>query len=694
MTNINTFFIVPISGIIGIVFSLILIRSVLKKDEGTERMKEIGDTIFKAAMAYLKRQYKTIAIVAVITSILIGIATGYNNFDIGIKTILSFLLGAFCSGASGFIGMYLSVKSNVRCASAARRSLNEAIQVAIRGGAVSGFLIVSLCLLGISAIFFAYNGLERANIVPFEIIGFSFGASFVAIFAILGGGIYTKAADMGADLVGKVEKGIPEDDPRNAAVIADLVGDNVGDCAGRGADLFESTAAAIIGGMILGVSMYSLSKDINWIISPLLLISIGLISSIIGIFSVRGKEDENPILALNRGYYITLLLSIIGIYFIMVGILGKITYFFATLVGIITSVLFVYITRYYTEAKFRPVKSIAEASKTGAATNILTGISVGFECIFPTVITISIALLLSYWLGSLEGSGLYGTALAAIGMLTSCAYLLAMDTFGPISDNANGIIEMSGEEEARKRTEGLDAVGNTTKALTKGYAIGSAALAAFVLFSAYISKVTEIRGRVIDVNILKPEVFIASLIAGAIVFLFSALGFRAVGKTASKIIEEVRRQFKENPLIMEGKAKPDYEKVVDITTKAGLKEMIAPSLLAVITPIALGIIFKLLGFDAAEAIGGFLIVGCITGILVGTFMNNGGGAWDNAKKFIEAGGLKDEEGKTIGKGTSVHAASVVGDTVGDPFKDTVGPSLNVLIKIISTATLILCVLFV
>lgn len=685
--------IVPISGIIGIVFSLILIKNIFKKDEGTEKMKEIGKAIFEAAMAYLKRQYKTIAIVALITSVLIGFATGYNNTEIGIKTAISFLLGALCSGASGFIGMYVSVKSNVRCASAAKRSLNEAIQVAIRGGAVSGFLIVSLCLLGILGIFLAYNGLEKPNIVPYEIVGFSFGASFVAIFALLGGGIYTKAADMGADLVGKVEKGIPEDDPRNAAVIADLVGDNVGDCAGRGADLFESTAAAIIGGMVLGVTMYSISKDINWILYPLIIISIGLLASIVGILSVRGSENENPILALNRGYYITIFLSIIGIYLVTVNILGKIAYFFATLVGIATSIVFIYITRYYTEAKFKPVKSIAEASKTGAATNILTGISVAFECIFPTVITISVALLISYWLGHLEGSGLYGTALAAIGMLTSCPYLLAMDTFGPISDNANGIIEMSGEEDARKRTEGLDAVGNTTKALTKGYAIGSAALAAFVLFSAYTSKIKEIRGFEIEINILKPEIFVASLIAGALVFLFSSLGFKAVGKTASKIIEEVRRQFKENPLIMEGKAKPDYEKVVDITTKAGLREMIAPSLLAVITPILLGIVFKLLGFDAAEAIGGFLIVGCITGILVGTFMNNGGGAWDNAKKYIEAGGLKDEEGKIISKGTPTHAAAVVGDTVGDPFKDTVGPSLNVLIKIINTSTLILCVLF-
>jgi K(+)-stimulated pyrophosphate-energized sodium pump len=689
----QTFLLAPISGIIGVVFALILIKNVLKRETGTEKMKEIGDTIFTAAMAYLKRQYKTIAFISLITAILIGIATGYNNLDLGIKTAISFLLGAFCSSISGFIGMYVSVKSNVRCAAAARRSLNEAIKVAIRGGAVSGFLIVSLCILGISGIFIAYNGFSYPKIVPYEIVGFSFGASFVAIFALLGGGIYTKAADMGADLVGKVEKGIPEDDPRNAAVIADLVGDNVGDCAGRGADLFESTAAGIIGTMVLGTTIYATTQNISWIIFSLLIMSIGLLASLVGVLSVRGKETEDPIKSLNRGYLITLILSTIGFYLLSTYILNSLIYFFAGLVGIITNIIFVYITRYYTEGRFRPVKSIAEASKTGAATNILTGISIGFECIFPTVITISSALLISYWLGSLEGNGLYGIAMATMGMLMSCAYILAMDTFGPISDNANGIIEMSGEEEARKRTEGLDAVGNTTKALTKGYAIGSAALSAFILFSSYITKVIELRGSFGGVNILKPEVFVACLFAGSIVFLFSSLGFRAVGKTASKIIEEVRKQFRENPLIMEGKAKPDYAKVVDITTKAGLREMVAPSLLAVISPIAIGVLFKLLGFDAAESVAGFLISGAIIGTLLGTFMNNVGGAWDNAKKYIEAGNLKDGN-EIVKKGSQTHAASVVGDTVGDPFKDTVGPSLNVLMKIISTATLVLCVLFV
>jgi len=693
MVEQNIFLLAPLSGIIGFVFALILIKDVLRKDTGTEKMKEIGDTIFTAAMAYLKRQYKTIAMISVITAILIGIATGYNNIELGIKTMISFLLGAFLSSLSGFIGMYVSVKSNVRCASAARRSLNEAIKVALRGGAVSGILIVSLCLIGISLIFIAFNGLKEPSIVPYEIVGFGFGASFVAIFALLGGGIYTKAADMGADLVGKVEKGIPEDDPRNAAVIADLVGDNVGDCSGRSADLFESTTVTIIGAMILGTSLFVTTNNISWIIFSLLAMSFGLLASIIGIISVKGREEENPIKALNRGYYITLIISTIGMYILTTTLLNNIIYFFAGLVGIITSIAFLFITRYYTEGRFRPVKSIAEASKTGAATNILTGISVGFECIFPTVITISSALIISYWLGTLAGSGLYGNVVATVGMLMTCAYILAMDTFGPISDNANGIIEMSGEEEARERTEKLDAVGNTTKALTKGYAIGSAGLSALILFSAYIDKVAEIRGDFNVVNILKPEIFVSSIFAGAVVFLFSSLGFRAVGKTASKIIEEVRKQFRENPLIMEGKAKPDYAKVVDITTKAGLREMVSPSLLTVLSPVMLGILFKFLGFDGAESVAGFLITGTTVGILLATFMNNGGGAWDNAKKYIEAGNLKDENG-IVKKGSSTHAAAVVGDTVGDPFKDTVGPSLNAFIKTISTTTLVLCVLFI
>jgi K(+)-stimulated pyrophosphate-energized sodium pump len=696
----DIFWIVPISGILAVLFAIFLARDVLKKDPGNKKMQEIGGMIFEGAMAFLKRQYRTIAVLAVITSLLIGFAIGYfgKSFDIGFKTSLAFLLGAFCSAISGFIGMYISVKSNLRCASAAQRGLKEAITISLRGGAVSGFLIVALSLLGVTAIFYAYGGLNNPAQAPFLIVGFGFGASFVALFAQLGGGIYTKAADMGADLVGKIEAGIPEDDPRNAAVIADLVGDNVGDCAGRGADLFESTAAENIGAMILGVAIFAVTKSPAWIIFPLVVRAFGLLASMVGILAVRGKEEENPMSALNRGYYVAIVLSIIGMYFATTTMLHNLWYFWSGLVGILTSLAFVYITQYYTEGRFRPVKEIAYASKTGPATNIVSGTAVGYECTLSTAVTIASALLLSFWLGSRTGlpnGGVYGTAVATMGMLMTCAYILSMDTFGPITDNANGIIEMADVKEARKITDNLDAVGNTTKALTKGYAMGSAGLAAFLLFSAYMDKVGEVTGKTFNVvNIAKVEVFVGGLLAVMLVFLFSSLALRAVGNTAGKIIEEVKRQFRENPGIMEGTVKPDYTKAVDITTKAGLKQMVAPGLLAVCMPVVVGVFFKLTGYSAAEAVASLLMVGTIAGIMLATFMNNGGGAWDNAKKLIESGGLKDERGNVIGKGTPTHAAAVVGDTVGDPFKDTVGPSLHVLVKLLSTITLVLCPLFI
>ncbi len=696
----DIFWIVPISGILAVLFAVFMARYVLKKDPGNKKMQEIGGMIFEGAMAFLKRQYRTIAVLAVITSLVIGFAIGYftKSFDIGFKTSLAFLLGAFCSAISGFIGMYISVKSNMRCASAAQRGLKEAITISLRGGAVSGFLIVALSLLGVTAIFYAYGGLNNPAQAPFLIVGFGFGASFVALFAQLGGGIYTKAADMGADLVGKLEAGIPEDDPRNAAVIADLVGDNVGDCAGRGADLFESTAAENIGAMILGVAIFAVTKNPAWIIFPLVVRALGLLAAMVGILVVRGKEEENPMSALNRGYYVAIILSIIGMYFATTTMLHNLWYFWAGLVGILTSLAFVYITQYYTEGRFRPVKEIAYASKTGPATNIVSGTAVGYECTLSTAVTIASALLLSFWLGSRTGlpnGGVYGTAVATMGMLMTCAYILSMDTFGPITDNANGIIEMADVKEARKITDKLDAVGNTTKALTKGYAMGSAGLAAFLLFSAYMDKVGEVTGKTFNVvNIAKVEVFVGGLLAVMLVFLFSSLALRAVGNAAGKIIEEVKRQFRENPGIMEGTVKPDYTKAVDITTKAGLRQMVAPGLLAVCMPVVVGVFFKLTGYSAAEAVASLLMVGTIAGIMLATFMNNGGGAWDNAKKLIESGGLRDERGNVIGKGTPTHAAAVVGDTVGDPFKDTVGPSLHVLVKLLSTITLVLCPLFI
>jgi len=617
--------------------------------------------------------------------------------------------------------MLIAVKANVRCAAASHRGLNQAIQIALRGGAVSGFLIVSLSLLGVTAMFFAFGGIRHPEIAPHLIVGFGFGASMVALFAQLGGGIFTKAADMGADLAGKVEAGIPEDDPRNAAVIADQVGDNVGDCAGRGADLFESTAAENIGAMIIGVALYLTSIKagvpaliaVGWVLFPLVIRSFGIIASLVGILVARSKsEEENPMNALNRGYYVALALCAVAMVFTCrfmfkyMSPTGWLWLMGAGLVGIIISVFVVYITQYYTESRFTPTRSIAEACRTGPATTIVTGLSVGFETIMPTAIVISLALLLSYWFGIKAGldlpwwiSGAYGSAIATMGMLMTCPFILAEDTFGPITDNANGINEFThAGAEIRRVTDHLDATGNTTKALTKGYAMVSAGLAGFLLFQAYFDRVLLFQGRegkMFVVNLVRPEVFIGALLAVMMVFLFSSWSLRSVGKAASEIIDEVRRQIKSDPKIMEGTSRPDYGRAVDITTRAALKGMIAPGLLPVFLPVAIGVVFKFIsGYDAPMAVGAFLMTGTIAAILVASFMNNGGGAWDNAKKFIEDGQLKDEEGKVIGKGSAVHAAGVVGDTVGDPLKDTVGPSLHIVAKLIATVTLVLCPLWI
>jgi K(+)-stimulated pyrophosphate-energized sodium pump len=618
--------------------------------------------------------------------------------------------------------MFISVRSNVRTAAAARRSLVEAVQVAMRGGAVSGFLVVALSLLGVWGIFMAYQTFLGVTVeeAPFVIVGFGFGASFVALFAQLGGGIYTKAADVGSDLVGKVEAGIPEDDPRNAGVVADLVGDNVGDCAGRGADLFESTAAENIGAMILGVAVYGLALASGWpnpelwIFFPLVVRAFGLLATIISMFFIRGSETENPMNILNRGYWVTTILSVGGLalttYLMMDtggqtptnGIPSWLWFFGAGVIGLATSVAFVYITQFYTAGTFRPVREIAEASKTGPATNIISGTAVGFETTAVTAICIGIALIASHWLGEqafagIEGArngGIFGTAVATMGMLMTTAYILAMDTFGPITDNAGGVAEFSRSEAgAREITDRLDAVGNTTKALTKGYAIASASLAAFLLFSAYIDKVNLIQtnrgGELLTaVNLADVGVFVAALLGAMLAFFFSSLAIRAVGKTAQSIIVEVRRQFREMPGIMDYTQRPDYARVVDITTAAALREMVAPGLVAVATPILVGL---LLGY---QAVAGLLMVGTIAGVLLATVLNNGGGAWDNAKKYIESNHLTDDAGEVLGKGTPAHAAAVVGDTVGDPFKDTAGPSLHVLVKLLATITLVLAPLFI
>ncbi len=725
MTLPNIFWIVPAAGIITIIFAIFLIRNVMKRPTGTPKMKEIGDIIFKGAWAFLKRQYSTIAIFSVAIAAIIGVLVGvlghtgveqfgYSAMDVGWRTSVAFLVGAFCSGLAGFIGMYIAVKSNVRCAAAAQKSLKEAVEVALRGGAVSGFLITALSLIGVTIIFFAYGGNTNPQIAPHLIVGFGFGASFVALFAQLGGGIYTKAADVGADLVGKVESGIPEDDPRNPAVIADLVGDNVGDCAGRGADLFESTAAENIGAMILGVMAYLATNNVAWILFPLCVRGFGMIASMVGLLCVRAKENENAMNALNRGYFVAIALSVVGLAITVYFMLNNWWLFGAGLVGIVASIVIVFVTQYYTEWRYRPVRDIAEASKTGPATNIIMGMSVGFSTTLATALIIGISLLLSYWLGTqsgVSGAGAFGTAVATMGMLMTCPYVLSMDTFGPITDNANGINEMAGAgEDVRKITDRLDAVGNTTKALTKGYAMVSAGLAAFLLFQAYIDRVNLIRPEnpLTSVNLANISVFVGALLAAMIVYLFSAWAIKAVGKTASKIIEEVRRQFRADPEILNPKDpahphQPDYARCVDITTKAGLREMIAPGLLPILGPVVIGVVFKYLAkipslsamnIDAAMVVAAVLMVGTIGGIMMASFMNNGGGAWDNAKKMIEDGQLKDENGNVLGKKSFAHQAAVVGDTLGDPLKDTAGPSLHVLIKLLATITLVLCPLFI
>ena len=731
--------VIPLAGIAAIAFALYLAWDVLRADTGTEAMQEIAGTIYEGAVAFIRRQYQTIALLAlggaVIIGVVIGVVEGREvadtdifGFDLGWRTALAFLVGAACSMASGIIGMFISVKANLRTAAAAQHSLVRAVQVAMRGGAVSGFLVVALSLLGVYGIFAAFGGFTNPEEAPFLIVGFGFGASFVALFAQLGGGIYTKAADVGADLVGKVEAGIPEDDPRNAAVVADLVGDNVGDCAGRGADLFESTAAENIGAMILGVAVWRIATELGWpnpeawIFFPLVVRGFGLLATIVAMFFVRGSETENPMNILNRGYWVTTILSIGGLAlttYVMMntgidlpvnGIPAWVWFFGAGLVGLATSVAFVYITQYYTAGTYRPVREIAEASRTGPATNIISGTAVGFETTLMTAVTIAVALFASFTLGSQAGlitaagdnvGGIFGTAVATMGMLMTTAYILAMDTFGPITDNAGGIAEFSkADASAREITDRLDAVGNTTKALTKGYAIASASLAAFLLFSAYIDKVNLILQRQIDsglreagtllesVDLANVNVFIAGLIGAMLVYFFSSLAIRAVGTAAQAIIVEVRRQFREMPGIMDYTQRPDYARVVDITTRAALREMILPGTVAVATPIIVGL---LLGH---EAVAGMLMVGTISGVMLATVLNNGGGAWDNAKKYIESGELKDADGNVLGKGSDAHAAAVVGDTVGDPFKDTAGPSLHVLVKLLATITLVLAPLFI
>lgn len=718
-----------IISVLAILFAVWLAKSVLKRDTGTPAMQEISNAIKEGAEAFLARQNKTIGTLAIAVAALLFILYAFlrerSSADpvdpmwLAIWTVVSFVLGATCSVIAGYVGMWVAIRANIRTASAAVRSLNDALQTALRGGAVAGLFVVAMCLLGIGVLILLVKQFSGVPIekIPLMIAGFGFGASFVALFAQLGGGIYTKAADVGADLVGKVEAGIPEDDPRNPAVIADLVGDNVGDCAGRGADLFESTAAENIGALILGASLFAAnaalfapSQQLGVILFPLIVSALCIIASVIGVMIVKTSENtDNPMKALNVGYYVTAGLAALifgGVCYLLLNTPKApnawIYFWICGLIGLATSVAFLFITQYYTESDYRPVKSIADASVTGPATNIINGIAVGLECVALPVVVIAVALIASYFLGQASGlrdAGLFGTAVATMGMLGTAGYVLAMDTFGPITDNAGGIVEMSHQpDEVREKTDRLDSVGNTTKALTKGYAVGSAALAAFLLFSAYLDELKHYGLTLSSINLANPLVFVGGLLGAMLVFLFASLAIRAVGKAAQIVIEDVRDQFKNDPGILAGTSKPNYGRTVDIVTRGALRQMVLPGILAVSMPIIVGIVFKnlynLMGgtrgtntATGAEVVAGFLMVATIVGILMALFLNNSGGAWDNAKKFIEAG-------KHGGKGSDAHKAAVVGDTVGDPFKDTAGPSLHVLIKLLATITLVLAPFFI
>jgi len=647
----------PIAGALALVFVGYLAFHIARQDSGTERMKDIAEAIREGATAYLSRQYRTLAVFVIAVAVIVMLALDY-------RISIAYVAGSVCSVLAGFIGMRVAVLANVRTANAARKSLNKALSLAFKGGAVMGMSVVGLGLLGLSAFYYLYED-------PNLIIGFSFGASSIALFARVGGGIYTKTADVGADLVGKIEAGIPEDDPRNPAVIADNVGDNVGDVAGMGADLFESYVSSIIATMIIGATVYGTKG----VILPLLVAATGVLASIVAAFLVRTRERADPSFALNRGTFSACGLVTVAAYLMIQYVMGSdsgLGIFYATLSGLIAGVIVGVTSDYYTSGSRGPTRSIAKAARTGAATNVMTGFSYGMISTVVPVIGISLATLIAWY-----SAGIYGIAISAVGMLSITGMVVAADSYGPIVDNAGGIAEQSGlGKEVRKVTDALDSVGNTTKAICKGFAIGSAALTAIALFSAY-SQVSGIE----TLDVLNPHVTLGLLIGAAIPALFCGLAILAVGKNSFRMVEEVRRQFREIPGLMEGKARPEYSRCVDISTKGALRELIAPGISAIAAPLIVGFIF------GRHALGGMLAGSIVTGLILALFMANAGGAWDNAKKYIEAGNLG-------GKGTATHASAVVGDTVGDPFKDTAGPSLNILIKLMSIVALVFAPLFV
>lgn len=656
----NLLYVSILIGIISICVVAFLAKDILKKDAGNDRMKEISGYIEEGAMAFLKKEYSYLAVFIVVVALAILLFLSY-------KTAIAFVVGAVFSIAAGYVGMRIAVKANVRTAEAAKSGIKGALEIAFSGGSVMGLGVVGLGLIGLSFFSLVYD------LNAEYITGFGLGASSIALFARVGGGIYTKAADVGADLVGKVEAGIPEDDPRNPAVIADNVGDNVGDVAGMGADLFESYVGSIISAITLGAALSSTFGK-NIIIFPILLSAVGILASLIGITYVKLYKGENPQKALNSGTAISGLIVLIAGFVLCNNMLGNLKIFIPIISGLIVGLLIGKITEYFTSADFNSVKTIADESKTGPATNIIAGLSVGMKSTVPPILLIAVGILISYYgIGGAKDTnlGLYGIALAAVGMLSTTATTVAVDAYGPIADNAGGIAEMSNlDESVRDITDKLDSVGNTTAAIGKGFAIGSAALTALALFASYSEAV-----KLETINLLNPLTLVGVLIGGMLPFLFGALTMQSVGKAATEMVEEVRRQFREKKGILEGTEKPDYSRCVAISTNAALRKMIFPGILAIISPLLTGL---LLG---TEALAGLIGGGVLAGVLLAIMMANAGGAWDNAKKYIETG-------VNGGKGSEPHKAAVVGDTVGDPFKDTSGPSMNILIKLMTIVSVV------